>query len=205
MADIVTLVMADHARIRRLFAELETARDSPSRLPIVWTELAGCLEAHLDASEEITYLPLFADSTTGDEDRRQLADQDADIREAVAEARLQPAGSRLWWLVVSAAQTAVDRRIDAIESVPLRRFRQQAPEHAREALGRQWIRFMAALDGDHRTRPDPNGSRELGLLRHRWRHRRRWIGKSPTQRDEWRHRHAESGVIRRRAEGRISL
>ncbi len=154
MADIVTLILADHARIRRLFTELEIVRDSPSLLQMVWTELAGCLQAHLDAAEEITYLPLFSDATRGPEDRRELADQDADIREAMAEACLQPTGSRLWWVAVRAAQMTVDRHIDAIESGPLPRFRQQAPDHVQEALGHQWTHFMAALEGDHQSWAD---------------------------------------------------
>lgn len=157
MVDIVTLILADHARIRRLFTELEIVADSPSLLQMVWTELAGCLQAHLDAAEEITYLPLFGDATSGPEDRRELADQDDDIREAMAEAHLQPTGSRLWWVAVRAARIAAEQRIDAMESGPLQRFRQQAPEHVQEALGHQWTRFMAAVGGDHQTYADQKG------------------------------------------------
>ncbi|HEX6524377.1 MAG TPA: hemerythrin domain-containing protein [Streptosporangiaceae bacterium] len=157
MADIVTLILAGHARIRRLFAELEIVTDSSPLLQMVWTELADCLHAHLDAAEEITYLPLFAGAASGPQDRRELADQDADIREAMAEAHLQPTGSRLWWVFVRAAQMTADRRIDAMESGPLPRFRQQAPEHVQEALGQQWTRFMAAFDRDHQTCPDSKG------------------------------------------------
>jgi hypothetical protein len=77
-----------------------------------------------------------------------------DLREAARETRLHPAGSRPWRLAVAAACAAAKDHIHELESGALARFRRDAPMPAREALGRQWMTFVAA-SGDLGTHHDP--------------------------------------------------
>jgi hypothetical protein len=166
MTDIVALILADQARIRCLFEELESSGDDESRLRAVWAELAGCLRVHLDAAAEVVYLPLLDGVSDRAEGRRDLAAEDFEIKEAMAEACLQRPGSRLWWLAVRAAQTAAGRRMSTLESRLLPRFCRQAPGRGRQApgrdrqeLGRQWTQCTTALARDQQTPPsgEPGG------------------------------------------------
>lgn len=53
MPDIVDLILAEHARIGRLFAGLysaENEQDAAARLSTVWADLAGLLETHVAAT-----------------------------------------------------------------------------------------------------------------------------------------------------------
>jgi Hemerythrin HHE cation binding domain len=150
MDDLVELVRGDHARIGRLFKELEEAADNPARLAELWTELAEVLPAHVGAYEEICQLPLRRAVPDGAPSTQDIDAQNHDIREAVAEARLQPVGSAQWWLAVRAAQAAADRHIDSVEAVSLPRFARLAPESTRRELGRHWKRYMADLSDDRR-------------------------------------------------------
>jgi hypothetical protein len=148
MGDVATLILEDHARIRRLFAGLETAGDDPRRLSAIWQELSGRLLAHLSAEEEICYLPFTAGLADGSLARAELIDQAGDICSAAAEARLQDAGSPLWWLAVRAARDTTDRHIDFIESRLLPGFTEQVAEQARRTLGDQWTGFTDAISRD---------------------------------------------------------
>lgn len=155
MTDIVTVVLADHARIRRLLGEVATAGEPSSRLATLWAELAWLLEAHVEAAREITYLPLTDIAMR--RSMREASDDDADIREAVAEARLHRAGSPRWRLAFRAVQAAVDRHIGITESALLPTLRQQMSEQARLALGQQWAQLMDARRRD--SHPVPSTER----------------------------------------------
>ena len=148
--DLVELVLADHTRIDRLFEELEGSGDDMARLAALWAELSGVLLAHIAAFEEICQLPLLHTVPDSSLSRQDLSAQKLDVSDAVAGARLQRVGSPQWWLAVRAAHAAADQHISSTEGGPLRRFAQQAPESARQELGRQWNRFMADLSGDRR-------------------------------------------------------
>jgi Hemerythrin HHE cation binding domain len=97
VADIVELILADHGRIRRLLAELgatwqraDGTGPGPA-LPYLWETLAALLEAHLGTAEEIGFLALFDQAATTE--RNSARGTHDDIREALGEARLHPAGS----------------------------------------------------------------------------------------------------------------
>src|SRR5262245_65911196 len=104
MTDIITVVLADHARIRRLLKELTAECEPRSRLATLWAELAWLLEAHVDAAREITYLPLTDIALR--RNMREAADDDAGIREAVAGAKIHRAGSARWRLAFRAVDGA---------------------------------------------------------------------------------------------------
>lgn len=158
MTDIVTVVLADHARIRRLLKELTADSEPRSRLATLWAELAWLLEAHVDAAREISYLPL-TDSALR-RSMREAADDDADIREAVAEARFHRAGSPQWRLAFRAVQTAAERHIDTNESELLPNLRRQTSAQTRLNLGRQWTGFMAARRRDSQSLPSSDSDEQ---------------------------------------------
>jgi len=161
MTDIITVVLADHARLRRLLGEVSTAGEPSSRLATLWAELAWLLEAHVDAEREITYLPLTDIAMR--RNMREASDDDADIREAVAEARFHRAGSPRWRLAFRAVQAAADRHIDVTESGLLPTLRQQVSEQARLALGQQWTQLMDARRRDSQSVPTSQpGERSTG-------------------------------------------
>jgi Hemerythrin HHE cation binding domain len=148
MADIIELILADHARIRRLLADFEAIlaqadnTDWRADLRGQWETLAALLEVHADATEEIGFPAVFGRAATvGRANARATHD---DIREAVGETRLYPAGSRSWRLAALAACAAAMDHIQDLESGALARFRHDAPMQTREALGRQWMAFVAA-------------------------------------------------------------
>lgn len=158
MADIVELILADHARIRRLLAEVETAlrkadhTGSRAELPERWQVLATLLEMHADAAEEIGMPALFGPTATTARDNAKATHDD--IRETIGETRLHPAGSTSWQLGVLAACAAARDHIRDLESGALARFRRNTSMPVRETLGRQWTAFVAASMADNR-RHDP--------------------------------------------------
>ena len=155
MADIVEMLLADHALIRRLIAEVETALEQPddadsrAELPGRWEMLAALLDMHADVVEEIGFPALFRRAATVARDNARATH--GDLRESVREARLYPAGSRSWRLAVLAACAAAVEHIDDLESGALARFQRDAPMPVREALGQQWVAFVAvSTAGDTR-------------------------------------------------------
>lgn len=69
-----------------------------------WSRLADDVELHLAAEDEVCWLPGPGHGPRARELIECVADDHAEIREAVAEARLLPAGSALWWRSVHAAR-----------------------------------------------------------------------------------------------------
>ncbi len=150
MDDLVGLVRGDHARIDHLFGELERAADDPARLAALWAELSDALLAHMGAFEEVCTLPLLRAVPDGAPSPQDVGAQKFDVCDAVAEARLQQAGSTRWWLAVRAARAAAARHAGSVEAGPLPRFAQRAPESTRRELGRQWERYLADISSDRR-------------------------------------------------------
>lgn len=152
--DIAELIMADHRRIRRLREALEDAvRCSGGSGPDwvlahSWQRLAGLLEAHARAEEEVCYLPMFGCGPHAAQQWREaIADHD-DIREAVSEASLQPVGSALWWRAVRGALATTAGHLDREECGVLASGLPRLTMSQRRELGRQWCAFIAASAQD---------------------------------------------------------
>lgn len=171
MADIIELILADHRRLRRLVTALGDATrngEDPGAtcMPAaVWDRLAGLLELHAEAEEEICYLSMFGpgqDAAARMQDA--IADHD-DIREAVAEARLHPPGSAAWWRAVTAARRASSDHIAREERGALAAFGRRSTPALRDELGRQWAPFITARTRDAipdgRERPRWTGAGHL--------------------------------------------
>jgi hypothetical protein len=148
-ADVIELVLADHRRIRRLSQALDDAvrratHSGPGWVPAhIWQRLAELLHAHTLAEEEICYLSASRHSTRAAAHTRDRAAEHDDIREAIAEAALQPAGSALWWRAVRAVQADVPPHLDREEGDLLVSLRCQLTPRQRVELGRQWTAFIA--------------------------------------------------------------
>jgi hypothetical protein len=150
MADVVDLIVADHVRIREMFAGLDRLLADPdpagtllSPFP-AWEALAALMGSHLAAEEEICRLVVPGRSPAAG----QAAAAAFDIREAVSEARLHAPGSPLWRLAVRAARTAADRHITGLEAGALARFRRRLSPHDRHLLACQWQEFVTARASD---------------------------------------------------------
>lgn len=148
-ADVIELVLADHRRIRRLSQSLDAAvrwaaHPGPGWVPAhIWQRLAEVLCAHTFAEEEICYLPASRRSARAAAHTRDRAAEHDDIREAIAEAALQPAGSVPWWRAVRAVQADVLLHFDQEERDILVGLRRQLTVRQRVELGRQWMAFIA--------------------------------------------------------------
>jgi hypothetical protein len=154
MADIIGMILDDHQRIRRLAAALDQAHRHPDRpLPAgavatTWERLAGLLEMHTHAEEEICYLPM---SRSGQGAAAHLEDaraDHADIRDAAAEARLQPAGSAQWWHAADFCLVTCTSHLTQEENGMLAAFAGHADPALRQTLGRQWLAFCTAWTSD---------------------------------------------------------
>ncbi|MGH3411189.1 MAG: hemerythrin domain-containing protein [Streptosporangiaceae bacterium] len=166
MADVVDLILAGHARVRRLFAVLEDAArlgEQPGAremLSEAWARLDGLLELHADAEEEICYPALFGHGPHATADIHAAIAGHDDIREAVAEARRHDVGSLAWWRAVSTAGRISGEHREVLERGVLADFRRRADQGLRDDLGRRWAAFIAARSRDARVRrPGPPGSR----------------------------------------------
>jgi hypothetical protein len=150
MAEIVDVVHAEHRRIRHFRQALVEAErrcgdpDSDRVLASVWDRLAVLIEMNADAEEEICHLAVYG---TGPLAVARIDDAEAelaDIRAAVAEACLHPAGSPAWRRAAKAALTANRRHLDHRERGPLAGFARRASHSLREKLADQWLSFTAA-------------------------------------------------------------
>jgi Hemerythrin HHE cation binding domain len=150
MTDIIELVLDDHRRIRRLREALhDTARYGAGTGPGgglagAWDRLAGLIELHLSAEQEICWLPMCGTGPRGREQIAAAAAAAADIMAAIGESRLQPAGSPCWWLAVNDALSACAAQLGWEENVILSGFARRADRPPRDQLGRQWLAYTAA-------------------------------------------------------------
>jgi hypothetical protein len=155
MTDMAELIQADHVRIGKVLGQLDSALAEPrpagmqSQAGLVWGVLADYLQLHIAAAEEIAYLALASADPDGARAITEASEANADICEAVAEARLSRPGSQTWHMAVQAACRAARTHITCVESGPLIRYRRHTAPAARRAMGRQWVFFMTArvLDG----------------------------------------------------------
>ncbi len=121
----------------------------------VWERLAGLLEEHTRAKEEICYLPVLRRLPHATECRQEAIADHEDIREAISEAALQRVGSVPWWRAVRAVVASSIDHIDREETDVLAEFPLTVTITRRRELGRQWRAFIAAWRLD--TAPRASG------------------------------------------------
>jgi hypothetical protein len=146
--EIGELILAEHARILRLFGALydlaRRADPSVSRLALaqVWTRLAGLLVTHTRAEEEICFPPMYGtDARTVVE---AAAADHIDIREAVEQARLLEVGSARWWQMITRARMACTEHFASEERGLLSALCSGLPPGTGKVLVRQWAAFAVS-------------------------------------------------------------
>ena len=153
MTDIIDEVVASFRQIRIMQQGLRDADHScgePSchrLLEGAWDRIGRLIEISTDAELEVCFPFMFG---TGPPDLEQLRDAVADIRdlrEAVDEARLQPAASPGWRRAATAARSLCMRHLDCQERA-LARYCRRAPRSERMKLAGQWRAFSSARMAD---------------------------------------------------------
>ncbi|OBG31253.1 hemerythrin domain-containing protein [Mycobacterium sp. E3198] len=148
MADITTLIRADHDWFRQQFARLDSLRGRESvdqcALEQLWRPLADKLDVHAYIEEKIFY-PQLLKRGTGDPEGETLdaIGDHNDIRDGVRDADAAQVGTEEWWAAVARTREANDDHMGEEERDGLPDFRRSAPIGLREALGRQYGEFMA--------------------------------------------------------------
>lgn len=150
-ADIIDLIVAGHRRIRRLGRILrDTGKASHATgnsawvAGEVWARLAGLIDLHLGAEEEVCLPALHRVDPSGQEQRKDLVADHEDIRDAMQEASLQATGSVPWWLAAEDTVSACDEAFRREEQHILPALACHAGDAQRSRLARQWQAYMAA-------------------------------------------------------------
>jgi hypothetical protein len=146
MTDITSLILDDHDRFRRAFAELDDL-DSPDELARAWAPLATLLDLHAAAEEAVFYPELIQRGADAEDETLDAVGDHNDIRDAVAETRRHPAGSAAWQAAVRQARTANSEHMAEEEDDALADFRRHAGPGLREELGRRFLAFKAEHEG----------------------------------------------------------
>lgn len=145
MADITQLILDEHDRFRRQFAQLDDLRDDAERAAPIWSGLAAALEVHASAEEEHFYPALLAlGDETGDgpgegggavdETEDAIGDHD-DIREGVRRAEAATLGSADWWQAIDDTRAANTEHMGEEEDEALADARRNMSLELREELG----------------------------------------------------------------------
>jgi hypothetical protein len=97
MTDLAELILADHVRISQVIGQFNDALGVPCQAgpeaSLTWDVLAGLLWLHAAAAEEIAYPALRSADPGVALAVAQASEANADLREAIAEARLSRPGT----------------------------------------------------------------------------------------------------------------
>jgi len=166
MADIATLMLADHRRIQRLEASLRKAGQrggtGPSRtLRSTWPHLAAIIQEHLRSAETICWPAISRTGPRGQAQVRQMKAAATQIRAAIATAQAQPLGSPGWWRAARHVLMSCADHLDEEQRALLTHFGQYGDLPLRDQLGRQWLtsrnhRNLAAAGPARPSAPSPS-------------------------------------------------
>ena len=162
MRDIVALVRADQLHIMRWAARLgefsrcDSGQEVVPVLVRTWQTLAGLIELHISADEEICGPAVFGLDGRGRVLARATRAAHEDIREIIREVSLQPPGSPPWWRLAGAVLVAWVVQVDLEEHGPLAECRRRADPALRERLAAQWRAFTEAHIHDQYPQAPPD-------------------------------------------------
>lgn len=145
MADIVSLVYADHDWFRRQFFLLDEAKTN-DELAAIWTPLAIRLDTHAEIEEELLYPVLLTEGEAGDpvdETDDAIGDHNK-IRDAVRDAGTHPVGTHEWFEAVGRARTENGEHLDEEEREALPDFIKSTTLETRHELAMKWLQYYAA-------------------------------------------------------------
>lgn len=159
MPDICDLILDDHERFRRWFADLDEHRDADAAtLRGIWQPLADLLDLHAVAEEELFYPELLKLGKNADEETDDAIGDHNDIRDAAHAAGGQEVGSTAWWESVLKAREENSTHMGEEEREALPDFRTHADQALRESLGAKWLAYKekhADLSGVDTSDKDP--------------------------------------------------
>jgi hypothetical protein len=151
VADVTRLILDEHARLRRMFADLDDARAGGDLddLSAAWAPLADLLDLHAETEEQVFYPTLL------EQGRRPRAEHETEdaiedhnkIRDAVRDAGDRQVGSDEWWEAIGRARTENSKHIAEEERGALSDLRIYGGLARRHELGLAWIRFQARHGG----------------------------------------------------------
>lgn len=159
MPDITALILDDHDRFRRKFAELDDL-SSAADLAAAWGPLADLLDVHAAAEEEVFYPQLIQRGADAEDETLDAVGDHNEIRDAVRDAGTHPPGSAQWHAAVRKARTANSEHMAEEEDDALADFRRHADPGLREELGRRFLEFKqehANAQGLDTSDVDPEG------------------------------------------------
>lgn len=162
MCDIIDLIETDHLHIMRWAARLgelgrqDSGQDSSPVLVRTWQTVAGLIELHLRADEEICGPAVLGPDAHDRILAREIRDAREYICEIIRETSLQPPGSPPWWDLAGAALAAwaVQRDLEAHGLLAERRRRTDPA--LRERLASQWRAFTEARIRDQHPQASPD-------------------------------------------------
>ena len=146
MADITAVILDDHEKFRRKFAELDELSD-PDELAKAWKPLAELLDVHAAAEEAVFYPELVQRGSGAEEETTDAVGDHNEIRDAVHDAARHPVGSAEWHKAVRAARVANSNHMAEEEDDALPDFRVHADPGLRKELGRRFLEFKEEHPG----------------------------------------------------------
>jgi hypothetical protein len=148
--DICDLILDDHERFRRSFADLDDLRRagaSADAFGRAWQSLADLLELHATAEEALFYPKLLRRGDDAEEETQDAISDHNDIRDAIRRAGGANVGGDDWWQAVLDARAANSDHLAEEERAALADFRVNAEGGLREELGDRWLRYRAEHAG----------------------------------------------------------
>ncbi|GAC1539796.1 MAG: hemerythrin domain-containing protein [Acidimicrobiales bacterium] len=142
MTDITQVILDEHDWFRRRFADLDNVSD-PDDLDVLWKLLAGRLEIHASAEEDVFYPVLLRKGDDAEAETEDAIGDHDEIREAVRDTVGKAPGSKEWWAAVRKTEEANSDHMAEEERGPLADFRRHVTPDRRDDLGRRLSVHMA--------------------------------------------------------------
>ncbi|MGH3492621.1 MAG: hemerythrin domain-containing protein [Sciscionella sp.] len=142
MPDICDLILDEHERFRRRFAELDEQREAGGAvLSRLWEPLAATLDRHAAAEEAVFYPALLERGTRAEDETDDAVGDHNKIRDAVRDSGHAETGSAQWWEAVWAARRENSEHMGEEERGALADFRANTEPALRDELGTRFTEF----------------------------------------------------------------
>ena len=143
--DITTLILSEHERFRRAFAEIDGLTDV-AELGRRWRELADQLEVHASNEEQVFYPELLQEVDESVDDTKHAIKDHNKIRDTTGAVDQHEVGSDRWWEAFRAARDETVEHLEEEEHDVLPPFQEQVDEDKRRDLGLRWLAFRDEHD-----------------------------------------------------------
>ena len=142
MPDVCDLILDDHERLRRRFAELDEVRSQGRDvLSRVWEPIAELLDLHAATEEAVFYPELLEEGEDAEDETTDAISDHNKIRDAVKAAGQAEPGSDEWWNAVQEAREQNSDHMGEEERGALADFRANTSPEQRGELGARFERY----------------------------------------------------------------